>query len=726
MKNSLRDKNKGALLRAALILVTLSLVVGVFHASVQAQKKSSARPPDAQDDVVRVSTQLVQTGVTVTDKKGRFVDNLSRDDFEMLVDGKPQPISLFDVVKTNVARPGPGPDKTSVPAASDEENSGRVVLFFIDDLHMSAESIGRTRKLLDYYIDQQMGEGDQVLIASPSGQIGFLQQLTDSKEALRAAVNRLKFRSATARDVDRPPMSEYQALSIEQGDEQQLNHFASIALAELFSGMRRTNPAAARDAAERVVHTRARRILAQSNNIVRATLSTLENLTRSVGQLPGRKLMVMVSDGFLLNNQAIEVSDKLRDISDAALRAGAVIYGIQASGLNSSFQDAASTDTLDPDGNTGRAPLGEDSAVQAPLAELAAETGGRALLNANDLNPALTRALEETSQYYLLAWRPDEGLLRERKFHRIKVVIKSHPELSARVNGGFFSEPAAASVASNPTPAANLAPQEQLRAVIASVFHTNSLRTNLTINYMESPAGPRLTVLMQVPLNDADESGDKERAADIVGVVLDDKGNGVGSFGDHLTANNSNVSISASQRRSITYLNQVIVKPGLYEVRVAARDSMTGMIGRATRWIEVPDVASGKLSLSSLLLGERESGATAPTDLAKLPRAQLKVDNHFSRNSRLRVLTYLYNASTVGGPTPRIDIELHLMRQNQVLVSSPSRRLEIVTREDFHEFPFAEELSLGQLPRGRYVLRVIATDRSSKKSVWREAGFQVE
>ncbi|MDQ2856086.1 MAG: hypothetical protein M3R68_07135, partial [Acidobacteriota bacterium] len=308
----------------------------------------------------------------------------------------------------------------------------------------------------------------------------------------------------------------------------------------------------------------------------------------------------------------------------------------------------------------------------------------------------------------------------------IKVVIKSHPELSARVNGGFFSDPAAARAAAASTPAANRPPQEQLRAVIASVFHTNSLPMNLTINYMESAAGPRLTILMQVPLNESEESGGKEPAADIFGVVLDDKGNGVGSFGDHLTANNSNVSISANQRRSITYLNQVILKPGLYQVRGAAQDSTTGMTGRVTRWIQVPDVSSGRLSLSSLLLGERDSGTTATTDLAKLPRAQLKVDNHFSRNSHLRVLTYLYNASTPGGPTPRIDVQLQLMRQNRVLVSSPSRRLEIVTREDFHEFPFAEELSLAQLARGRYVLRVIASDRLSKKSVSREAAFQVE
>lgn len=722
-----RNTHQKALVR---ILPAL-IILGILAAAAVGQKQKPAVPDtNLPDDVIRVSTRLVQTGVTVTDKKGRTVNNLIRDDFEILVDGKPQPISLFEVIKTT-SLPTTLPTKSTAPGTSTtvpagEATAGRSVIFFIDDLHLAPDSVVRTQKMIEYYLEQQMGPDDQVLIASTSGQIGFLQQFTDSKEALQAAAARLKYRLTTARDTDRPPMSEYQALSIERGDEQLLTHFMSFVWREQFAGLRKSNPAVAKDQAQRVVHTRACRILSQSDYIARATLTTLESLTRSVMQLPGRKLVVMVSDGFLLSNQSSEVSDRLRDITDAALRADTVIYSMQGSGLGTGFPDAANSDVLDENGDTGRAPLGEDFALQAPLYQLAGETGGRALFNTNDLNAAIARALDETAQYYLLAWRPDEDLVGERKFHRIKVVLKAHPELSARVNRGFFSESTAASAAAGKIPETDSSPQEQLRATIAKVYHPSSLRTNLSVTYMESPAGPKLTILMQLPLDENEGADQKEKAADIVGVVLDDTGKAAGSFGEHLTAANTIGSESAGQRRSITYLNQVIVKPGLYEVRVAARDSTTGRIGRATRWIEVPDVASGKLSLSSLVFGERDGGATGTSDLAKLPRAQLKVDNHFSRNSRLRVLTYLYNASTLGGPTPRIDVELQLLRQNRVLVSSAPRRLEMATREDFHEFPFAEELSLAQLVSGRYVLRVIATDRLSKKSVTREAGFQVE
>lgn len=717
MKSNSHKRTPQRYLTAITKILASSCFLSLLTIGVAAQQKQPS-PQPTPDDVIRVSTRLVQTNVTVTDKKGNFVDNLTRDDFELLVDGKRQPITFFEIIKAGESASSGSINRAGTTETGDDIAT-RSILVFVDDLHLSAPSMERTRKMLDFFIDQKIGYGDQVLIASPSGQVGFLQQLTDSKEALHAAVARLKFRPSTARDIDKPPMSEFQAASIERGDSQLMDHFSSLLVQELFANLYRSNPTAAYEAAERLVHARASRTLTQSNFIVRGTLSSLESLMRSVGELPGRKLVIVVSDGFLLNSQQGEISERLREVSDAALRSGGVIYGIQASGLNTTFLDAASSDMLDPHGNTGTAPLGEDSEVQAPLVELAAATGGRALLNANDLNPAITRALAETADYYLLGWRPEDEILKKRSFHRIKVVLKNQPKLSTRVNSGFFSEPTLTNAATTPVATA-AGPQEQLHTAITNVFHTSLLPTNVTVNYMESSAGPKLSMLVHVPLTAGD--GSMEPAVDISGLVLDDAGKYVTSFGDHFTATSEIAGASAGER-SITYLNEVVVKPGLYEIRVAARDSASGRIGRVIRWIEVPDVPSGKLALSSLVLGERES---EPTTIDATARARMKVDNHFSRKSRLRLLTYLYNAGAAGKPAPQMEVELQLLRQNKVLISSPPRKLSIVTEEDFHEFPFVQELSLSQVPRGRYVLRVVATDRLSKRRVTREQSFQVE
>ncbi len=88
------------------------------------------------------------------------------------------------------------------------------ILFFVDDLHLSADSFARTHKTVLRFINEEMGQNDQALIVSTSGQTGFLGQLTDNKTVLRAAAARLFFHDRSTRDTDRPPMTEYQALAV--------------------------------------------------------------------------------------------------------------------------------------------------------------------------------------------------------------------------------------------------------------------------------------------------------------------------------------------------------------------------------------------------------------------------------------------------------------------------------------------------------------------------------
>ena len=101
----------------------------------------------------------------------------------------------------------------------------RAVIFFVDDLHLAPDSLVRTRKALLDFIDRRIGEKDLVAITSPSGQIGFLQQFTADKDALRSAVARLNYRANTKTDMEKPPMSEYIALKIREGDEQAMVYY---------------------------------------------------------------------------------------------------------------------------------------------------------------------------------------------------------------------------------------------------------------------------------------------------------------------------------------------------------------------------------------------------------------------------------------------------------------------------------------------------------------------
>ena len=205
--------------RRILALTAVCFGLGAFQISAQSQTSPQPQKPD---DVLRINTELVQTDVMVFDKKGRFVDGLRREQFELSIDGKPQPIAFFEQVRAGslkeqtIAASGNTASAPEKPAVN--ESRGRTIVFFIDDLHLSLDSLGRTRKTLARFIDNEMNEYDRVAIASTSGDIGFLQQFTDNKSVLRAAAGRLIQHPYNTREMTREstPMTEYVALTIER------------------------------------------------------------------------------------------------------------------------------------------------------------------------------------------------------------------------------------------------------------------------------------------------------------------------------------------------------------------------------------------------------------------------------------------------------------------------------------------------------------------------------
>ena len=168
-------------------------------AFVIAQKPAQTKPAAPGDEVIRVNTELVQTDVTVVDKKGRVITGLKPEQFELRIDSRPQSLNFFEEVITGsseeekqlrAAREGKETAAARQPA-SVEENRGQLIFFFVDDVHLAGESWARARSLLLNFLDHKMKPNDRVAIVSASGQIGFLQQLTDNKAVLREAISRL-------------------------------------------------------------------------------------------------------------------------------------------------------------------------------------------------------------------------------------------------------------------------------------------------------------------------------------------------------------------------------------------------------------------------------------------------------------------------------------------------------------------------------------------------------
>ena len=725
---------------ASLFAILFSLNLLAAPAFGQEQKQP--------DDVIRLSVDLVQTDVMVFDKQGRFVDGLNREQFELRVNGKPVPVSFFERVAAGSAKeeqltaarvraPSTGPVEPTKIAT----DRGRTIIFFVDDLHLSADGVQRTRKAILNFIDKEMGLSDQVAIASASGQIGFLQQLTNNKAVLRAALERLKHKPYSVRDVEVVEMTEYQALRIEQGDTDALDYFVKLLEEQTkvkVAGGGMTGPT--REVRAKIVRERAKFMLKVSADVSRATLGSLINLMQVMAEVPGRKRVFFFSDGFYLNDRNSNARDLLHNITDAATRTGTVIYSLDTRGLIVLDGPDASSNRSDPIGQLARANIGALTASQDPLNALAEDTGGRAQLNTFALTPAVNKALEETSNYYLLAWRPETEEEKSPKFKRIEVGIKGRPELTVRLARGYMDssqsvpkESAKTAAASGEAKASAVKSVDtELRAALNTYAEKRGLPTLLSTSYLDTPTnGAVLTASVQVPTAAAAMGAkDKQAAAvDLAGVVLNDQGKTATTFRTRLNVAPASADAQGTDDSSVIYNYRAPLKPGIYQIRVAARADANGRVGSAIQWIEIPDLSNKRLTLSSLLVGRRVAGAGEQGKEAQ-PQMQFSVDRRFPRSSPLSFMILIYNARQTSGGTPDITAQIQIFRREQVngqpVIASPMQKLPAEAMSDPARIFYGGDLKLANLSPGKYILQVNVADRAAGVTESQRILFDVE
>lgn len=705
-------------------VLTLCLVTA--WSAAQAQQPQPTRSPD---DVVRVYTELVQTDVMVFDKQGKFVNNLTRDNFELRIDGKPRPIEAFELITAG------SDEETQLAAARGATtvnlkrpvplDRGRIVFFYVDDFHMSASDFPMARKAINNFVEKQMGQNDQVAVASATGQIGFLQQLTNDRMVLRAALDRLNPRNYSVRDMERPQMSEYQALLIERQDRDVFEFFVAETM--------RYNPGMTRDTAAAIVRGRARSIEAQAAVFNSHTLTGLERLVRTANKLPGRKIVFFVSGGFLIENRQGDAISKLRDITNAAAKSGVVIYSIDARGLVTGLPDASSDAAFDPTGRLARSQMGELSATQDGMHALAADTGGKAIFNTNDLSAGFAPAINETSAYYLLAWKPDAEAQKQKRFRSLEVRLVNRSGLTVRVRKGFYDvdpEPAVATAppraSASPSPATKTS-AAKLRESISAAYPERGLPILMSADYYDvADKGATLATSVLIPgeflMFGPQPDGKVQAVVDVSGIFYDDKGVSKGSFIERIV-----VTEGAKPQRDITFTYPQKLEPGLHQVRTAVRDNKSGRIGSAHAWIEIPDLTKKQLTMSSLLLGERrQSTVTNVSSSGALGPVALSASHRFQRDSTLRFLLFVYNAAL--SPTdqkPDAAVQVQVVRDDQPVVTTALRKISAEGVTDLTRLPYAAEIPLNNLQPGRYMLQVSIIDRVSKQSTTRQTHFDV-
>src|SRR5215203_2443582 len=181
-----------------LLSLTLIVVTAALVANAQQPVVSPTPAPATGDDVVKISTNLIQVDVTVTDKNGKVVPNLKPDDFEIYENGKKQEITNFTFISNarsidQARKPSTTEQHVEPPAPLKAEQVHRAVALVIDDLSLSMDSTSYLRRALKKFVDEQMQDGDLVAIIRTGTGIGTLQQFTTDKRQLYAAIERVKW-----------------------------------------------------------------------------------------------------------------------------------------------------------------------------------------------------------------------------------------------------------------------------------------------------------------------------------------------------------------------------------------------------------------------------------------------------------------------------------------------------------------------------------------------------
>lgn len=709
---------------------SLIILLVLVCAAPLAPAQNEPSPPSVR---VPVQTELVRIDVMVSDKSGRPQLGLAAEDFEVLEDGVPQRISQFRAfaapeAPASTAAQAAGAEPEGATATEPEAPPRRLVLLAVDDVHIDAANLIRLKKTLQRFLERDVPQEDLVGLVTTSGTRSH--PLTTEREALRQAVAKLSVQSRSQATVASAHITPYQAEMIELGDPEALR----VAVEEITA--QRPSPNAEAEA-----QALARQVLAESVADARATLETLEQIVRGMADLPGRKAVVLCSDGFLtgLSTRGQGAFD-IRRITDAGTRAGVVVYGLDSRGLqaNAPGAGAANRRLVMPSimGARERVTQAGDLAIHDAMHALAAGTGGFLEAFTNDFSGALRKIVHDTDAYYLLAYEPTNGR-HDGAFRTIEVRVPRLKGARLRHRKGYLAPDARAAAATGVGPAAreissvsSEAGPDPLAEALSSSAPAEALRVSLSADFVSVDAtSSQLLVSGHVDLRHVPFTRSAERhlaTLDMAASVFDEAGRLVRSLpAESAALDLTDASYALALRNGLQFQKAVPLPPGRYRVVLAARETEGGGIGKATQWAEVPDLGSGRLTLSGLFLTKQEGPAPrGERGVATPPQARNAQANRvYRQGDSLGVEFFVYRGAGPGGEKLVSKTELW---QDGVLVSA-SRPEPLTARGgDGRPRAHTRRFPLGAFPRGSYEVRVVVEDEQAGTEASARAAFRIE
>jgi len=671
----------------------------------------------SDQDVVRVTTNLVQVDVVVT-KEGKQVTDLKPEDFELFEDGRRQTITNFTYVSTSgrvrqtsssgslIARsPAEVSDASVAVKPITAEQVGRTMAIVVDDLGMSFDALARTRTQLIKFINDNLSPTDLVAIIRTGGDVGALQQFTTDRNVLQNAVAQLRWNPCSRVGLVLLPPSR--------------------------STGGPNSPLCMMDAGPD------------------DTMESLRFILRGMADLPGRKSMVVISDSLPVEHQQISIEDPtlsrmktgqrevntnlpvsdldgLSRLAEIAIRSSVVIYTVASQGLQTvgphpsdeiSYPPLGTRTTPDRDPIT-RLVLDRSRTLRlntegADL--LARQTGGFLIKNTNEFG--FDRVLEDQSGYYLIGYRPAAGTF-DRRFHEIKAKVK-RSGLNIRTRAGFYG------VTQAPLPARPRTLSERMGRAIASPFGATEIRIKLTPLFVdEANSGSILRLFVGLDANDLTftQQPDGTNTAQLVfsTVFFGNNGAVVSQHDHNATLRLSEKSLEHAKEEGVFYSFDVPAKDaGKFQFRIVVADTSSSRIGSTGQFLTIPDLKNGRLALSGIHVEPEWKPPAVVTDEDFFKAASLR---KIRQGTALKFRYTIYNATADAIRSSRLTSRMIIFSDGRRGLPSEPQAVK-GDDSDLKRIPVLTQIH--DFPPGAYVLQIIVEDQSAKRTATQWIQFEV-
>ena len=654
----------------------------------------------------RVEVNYVEIDAIVTDAQGNFVRDLTKDDFEVVEEGKPQDLSVLSMVDIPIERtdaPLYSPTAIEPDVRSNaKEFNGRVFVLVLDDLQTHFGRSVRVRQAAKLFVERYLGANDIAAIVQTGARKDGAQEFTSNHTLLLKAINTFagqKLRSATLDKIDDYYMQ------------------------------RETNPGAVpRDLSE-----------AERAFKARNTLSTLRQVADYLAGVRGRrKAVVYFSEGIdydidntIGNRYASDLRDEMLAAIAAATRANVSFYGVDPRGLSGLSDEGIEITAVpnDPTLGLGYASLSDElRRSQDSLRTISEETGGFAAVNRNDFREAFGHIIQDNSGYYLLGYYSSDTR-RDGRFRRVQVRVK-RPGLTVRARKGYT---APKGKAQSTTTLANTKTSPALREALDSPIPISGLALSVFAAPFKGTA-PNASIAVTIEiegrgLSFAEQNGLFADDVEISVIAIDRDAKIKDGGRDVVQLKLKPQTRETVSRAGIRISRRLELPPGNFQLRVGVRDGGTGATGSVLYDLAVPDFPKDPLSMSGILIasavGNQIPTANPDPEFKTVLPAPPTTIRDFPRGDTLALFTEVYDNQTK--VAHRVAIKTSVIADDgKVVYTAGDERKSDELQGAKGGYGYSTAIETKGLAPGRYVLRVEAetllTDGGKAK---REVEFRV-